>query len=276
MGVQPCEGVLVTDSPATTYARAVGSWTPIDWWKLEARAVHDSPELRRALAPFAPPEAWRDLAKGTATPWGCLLTLSHIAALTLPVLASAMLVGWLLSSRDDPAPVGTAGLLAAIGAMLVGIGMIDDLRGTVGVDPKIGRLLGAMHLVPSGVGTLIAVPAIATANADGAIGIVGLLVDVAVGVAHFVFYRGPAESGSARWRRNLSRLDRALAELGPADRARMEADVRGAVDVLAARALVDEAHLARAGGATLGTLGLTMAPRQDRGLGTDGARSDSA
>jgi hypothetical protein len=262
---------LVTDSPATKYARAVRAWAPIDWWKLEARAVHDSPDLRRALAPFAPPEAWRDLAKGVATGWGCLLTLSHIAALTLPMLAGAVLVGWLLSARDEPAPVGTAGLLAGIGALLMGIGLIVDTRDAATVDPKIGRLLGALHLVPSGLGTLIAVPAIATANADGAIGIVGLLVDVTVGVAHFVFYRGPAESGSARWKRNLAQLDRRLAELPPADRARMEADVRDALEVLAARSLVDEAHLERAGGARLGMLGITMAPREDLVRGTGGA-----
>ncbi|TDL42211.1 hypothetical protein [Microbacterium oleivorans] len=56
----------------TSYARAVREWEPLDWWRLEARALHHLPSVRRSLAAFAPPGAWRDLPKDAAPAWGCL------------------------------------------------------------------------------------------------------------------------------------------------------------------------------------------------------------
>ncbi|MRG59989.1 hypothetical protein GE115_08925 [Agromyces sp. CFH 90414] len=252
----------MTDGPATRYARAARTWAPIDWWKLEARAVYERPELRRALAPFAPVEAWRDLAKDVATAWGILLTLSHIAALTLPVLAGGMLLGWLFQ-RDDLAPVGLTGLLAGIGAVLAGIGLVTEAREPTGTDPRIGRLIGGLHLVPSTLGLLVATLAISLGSADAPLGVVAFIVDVGVGIAYFVLNRGPADSGSDRGRRNLARLERALGELPPTDRARMEADAREAIDVLELRDLVGADDAARAREQRLGLLAMEMAPRTD-------------
>ena len=80
----------MSDGPATKYARFVSAWTPIDWWKLEARALHDVPELRRAVAYFSPAEAWRDLSKDVGSRWGILLTISNIASFTLPIIAATI------------------------------------------------------------------------------------------------------------------------------------------------------------------------------------------
>lgn len=252
----------VTEGPATRYARAVGAWQPIDWWKLEARALSGTPALRRALAYFAPTEAWKDLSKGVATRWGCLLTLSHIASFTLPAVAAFILAAWLFD-RNDIAPVGIAGLLAAIAAVIGGIGLIQEHRESLGTDPKIGRLLGFLHLVPSSIAVVISALAISQGAAAAPIGIVGIIVDVVVGALHFVFSRGPAETGTTRWRRNFARLEKALDELPPDERARVYSDIQHALVVLSDRRLIGDDDLNRAGEVRIGLLGMTMAPRDD-------------
>jgi len=252
----------VTEGPATRYARAVSAWQPIDWWKLEARALGGTPALRRALAYFAPTEAWKDLSAGVATGWGCLLTLSHIASFTLPAVAAFVLAAWLFD-RDDIAPVGLAGLLAAIAAVIGGIGLIREHRESLGTDPKIGRLLGFLHAVPSSIALVIALLAISQGAAASAIGILGIIADVVVGALHFVFSRGPAETGTTRWRRNFARLEKALDDLPPDERARVYSDVQHALVVLNDRGLIGDDELNRAGDVRIGLLGMTMAPRAD-------------
>lgn len=252
----------VTEGPATRYARAVSAWQPIDWWKLEARALGGTPALRRALAYFAPTEAWKDLSAGVATGWGCLLTLSHIASFTLPAVAAFVLAAWLFD-RDDIAPVGLAGLLAAIAAIIGGIGLVREHRESLGTDPKIGRLLGFLHAVPSSIALVIALLAISQGATAYAIGILGIFADVVVGALHFVFGRGPAETGTTRWQRNFARLEKALDDLPPDERARVYSDVQHALVVLNDRGLIGDDELNRAGDVRIGLLGMTMAPRAD-------------
>jgi hypothetical protein len=240
----------------------VSAWQPIDWWKLEARALAATPALRRALAYFAPTEAWKDLSAGVATGWGCLLTLSHIASFTLPAVAAFVLAAWLFD-RDDIAPVGLAGLLAAIAAVIGGIGLVREHRESLGTDPKIGRLLGFLHAVPSSMALVIALLAISQGATPYAIGILGIVADVVVGTLHFVFSRGPAETGTTRWRRNFARLEKALDDLPPDERARVYSDVQHALVVLNDRGLIGDDELNRAGDVRIGLLGMTMAPRAD-------------
>ena len=201
------------DGPATRYARAVDAWAPIDWWKLEARALHGVPELRRAMAYFAPAEAWRDLSKGVARGWGCLLTILNIASFTLPLVAAIIVLAWVFRGGD--AQVGWGGALAGIAALIAGIGFVTDRRDTVGVDPKVGRLLGSLHLVPSSVGAVVAMTAVLQDAAVGGIGVIGFVADAVVGALHFVFYRRPADSGTVRWERNFARLRKALDAMPP-------------------------------------------------------------
>jgi hypothetical protein len=73
------------------------------------------------------------------------------------------------------------------------------------VDPHIGRLLGNLHLLPSSIGSVLAIMAIAQDNAIGAIGVIGFIADAVVGALHYWFYRGPADSGTARWTRKPRR-----------------------------------------------------------------------
>jgi hypothetical protein len=251
----------MSDGPATAYARSVDAWAPIDWWKLEARALHGIPGLRRAMAYFAPAEAWRDLSKGVASGWGCLLTILNIASFTLPVLAALIVFAWVI--RGGEAQVGLGGLLAAIAALIAGMGFVTDRRDTVGVDPKVGRLLGVLHLVPSSIGAVIAVAAVLQDAAVGGIGVTGFIADAVVGALHFVFYRQPADSGTARWERNLKRLQEALDTMPPDERARVYSDVQHALEVLGTRGLIPEETAIRAMDVPVGLLGITMAPRED-------------
>ncbi len=261
----------MSETPATAYARAARSWTPLDWWKLEARALHGVAEARRALAFFAPSAAWKDLSKNVAPAWGCLLTLSHIASFTLPVVAMLFLLPWVFG-RSATAAVGVAGVLAAIAAVIAGVGIVTEIRESLGTDPKIHRMLGALHLVPSAIGTVVALLAVANGSADGAIGVVGFVVDAVVDTLHFVLFRGPAHTGSDRWRRNLTTLERAVDQMPTDERARIYADIQAALVVLSERDLITTAELARARDVRIGLLGITMAPRED--LTPRGGRPD--
>lgn len=252
----------MSDGPATRYARAAGGWAPLDWWKLEARALSGVPELRRALAFFAPADAWRDLAKDTAAGWGCLLTLSHIASFTLPAVAAVGTLGWIFGRSGD-VPLGLLGILAAIAAVIGAIGLRTDRREPGGTDPKVGRLLGVLHLVPALVGLLVGLSALAQGAATGAIGLVGFVLDAVVGALHFVVHRGAADTGTERWRRNLQRLEAASDALPPAERARVYSDLQQAFDVLETRGIVPGDVLTRARDVRIGLLGMTLAPRDD-------------
>jgi hypothetical protein len=239
----------------------VDAWAPIDWWKLEARALHGIPDLRRAMAYFAPAEAWRDLSKGVARGWGCLLTILNIASFTLPLLAALIVFAWVL--RGGEAQVGLGGALAAIAALIAGIGFVTDRRDTIGIDPKAGRLLGVLHLAPSSVGTVVATAAVLQGAAVGGIGVIGFIADVIIGALHFVFYRRPADTGTERWERNFRRLQEALDAMAPPERARVYSDLQRALDVLGTRGLVPDETLVRAMDVPVGLLGITMAPRED-------------
>ncbi|WP_065569762.1 hypothetical protein [Microbacterium oleivorans] len=260
-------------TPATAYARAARAWGPLDWWKLEARALYHLPDLRRSLAVFAPPAAWKDLAKSAAPAWGCLLTLSHIASFILPVVACLLVVPWIFD-RDGAAPLATAGILAAVAALLGGNGLVTEIRESLGTDPGIHRLLGILHLLPSAVATAVGTLAIAEGAATGAFGLAGLIADVIVGLLHFALFRGPAHSGTDRWRRNLERLQRAVDGMPPSERARVYADLQAALEVLAERGLISDAEWVRAREARIGLLGISMAPRDD--LTPDGAVGTSS
>jgi len=78
------------------------------------------------------------MAKGVVTGWGCLLPPSHIAALMLPVLAGLGMPGGLIQ-QDGLAPVGMLDLVAFVGAVLAGVGLITDRRSPGGVGPRSGR-----------------------------------------------------------------------------------------------------------------------------------------
>ena len=215
------------------------------------------------MAYFAPAEAWRDLSKGVANGWGCLLTIANIASFTLPLVAAIIVLAWPFRGGDARRS-GWAVRWRRIAALIAGIGFVTDRRDTVGVDPKIGRLLGVLHLVPSTVGAVIAVAAVLQDAAVGGIGVdrlprgrrrrrPPLLSSI----------EAPRTPASARWERNLARLQKALDAMPPDERARVYSDIQHALEVLGTRGLLPDETLIRAMDVPIGMLGMTMAPRDD-------------
>ena len=239
----------------------MSAWTPIDWWKLEARALYGVPELRRAMAYFAPFQAYRDLAKDVSSRWGFLLTVSNIASFTLPVIAALVVFAPVI--RGGVAQVGLGGAMAGIAAVIAAIGFLTDHRDPIGVDPKVGRLLGNLHLLPSAIGSVLAIMWVVQGAANGGIGVIGFIADAIVGALHYWFYRGPDDSGTARWTRNIKRLQLALDTTPPDERARMHSDIQQSLEVLGERGILSDETLVRAVDVPIGRLGMTMAPRDD-------------
>ncbi|MGZ0711548.1 hypothetical protein ACWPKO_24780 (plasmid) [Coraliomargarita sp. W4R53] len=185
-----------------------------------------------------------------------------IASFTFPAIAALLLVGWVVGRVDD-APILISGVLAAIAAALAGWGLVQDRRDPMATDLTVGRMLGFLHLIPSVIASAIALVALSRGAADGGLGLIGLLADLVVGVLYFVAHRGPARHDTHRWRRNFARLESVLDTIPADERARVYSDMQHAFVVLGQRGLVEEDQLARARGLRIGTLGMTMAPRED-------------
>ncbi|MFL0565558.1 hypothetical protein ACH0CG_07350 [Microbacterium sp. 179-I 1D1 NHS] len=153
------------------------------------------------------------------------------------------------------------GILAAVAALVGGYGLVTENRESLGTDPGIHRLLGVLHLLPSAVATFVGTLAIAGGAASGAFGLAGFIADVIVGILHFALSRGPAHSGTDRWRRDLERLQKAVAVMTPGERAQVSTDLQAALTILAERGLISDAEWVRARDARIGLLGASMAPR---------------
>ncbi|REJ06912.1 hypothetical protein DY023_04900 [Microbacterium bovistercoris] len=217
--------------------------------------------MRKALAPFAPVEVWKDLAQKTASRWGCLFAVLSIASFVFPVLALLLLLGWAFGANDI-ANVGYAGVLTVIAAAVSGSGIRDDIRRRDTSDVGTARLLGLFHGVPSTLGLVLAVAAIVQGEAEGAIGIAGIALDAAVGWIPFFVYRPPAHAGTARWQRHLARLEQARDNMPEEERTRVVEDLQMAFRELEKRGLVPEQDLLRARQQQVGMLGIVMALRE--------------
>ncbi|UFU08067.1 hypothetical protein [Ruania halotolerans] len=245
---------------AVEYAHQAEEWSALDWWHLEARAVARHPDLTHALAFFAPPAAWTQLSRGVPKALGCLMVPAHIASLTLPVSAAVMMTAW-LGETEATAPVAVAGAFAGFAAAWSLFGMSRDARSPDGRAVNGARLLALLHLLPSSIATVLALLAIGHGVAIGAVGIVGLLADVAYGIAALRFYV-PTSDSAATEQLNLRRLNRAVEALDHHARLEILADLHHAIDVLEQRALID-ADLARAArNQPVASLARTMAPRE--------------
>ncbi|WP_265522856.1 hypothetical protein [Oerskovia flava] len=259
----------MSPTPAAEYARAATVWTDLDWWLLEARAVARHPDLTFALAFFAPPKAWKALARSEPTTngrlgrkaKGWLMVPAHIATLVLPLLAAREMITWLFQSVPT-APVGRAGIFAGLAGAWLLFGMSRAARTPDGRTGDGALALGLLHVVPSAVATPIAFLAISQGEADGAIGVVGLVGDLAVGIAALRFYRAPGGAAATTGRVNLRRLHRAVEALDPHERLEILADLRRAIAVLEQRTLItaDTARTARE--LPLAALARTLAPRE--------------
>ncbi|WP_157681089.1 hypothetical protein [Microbacterium sp. LKL04] len=153
--------------------------------------------------------------------------MSHIASFIVPVIAYLMVVAWVLDP-DGTAHLAVPGILAAVAALVGGYGLVTENRESLGTDPGIHRLLGVLHLLPSAVATFVGTLAIAGGATSGAFGLAGFIADVIVGILHFALFRGPADSGTDRRRRDLERSQKAVAGMTPGERAQVSTDLQAA------------------------------------------------
>lgn len=128
---------LVTSSP---------QWDAVHWWRLEARAFRDHPDVQLALCRLAPPAAWRDLLPNRPAFVQPLLAIAQIASIVLPAVAAFGSVRAVVIEGEqlDLALVGAA---MGVAALIAFSGILSQRRRPESVHPRTARLLGVIHLV---------------------------------------------------------------------------------------------------------------------------------
>ncbi|TNM36414.1 hypothetical protein FHP29_19930 [Nocardioides albidus] len=250
---------------AATFARGRAEWSRLDWWRLEARAFAQHPDVRHALTFDAPVGAWRELGRPTreVPRWaGVLLLPVWIASLTLPVVTTVLLLRW-LTDGDAVVDLTLAGALTGGAAVVLTLGVLQDLRDAEGPASHGLRPIGVAHLAPSALAGVLALLAIAQGRADSPYGLIGLLVDAALGAGVLWLHSGTPRASLRRKRTKRRRLARALAALSTAERAAIGHDIASALDDLAARGLIDREVATAARALPLGALGRTLADRDE-------------
>ena len=141
------------DGPAVQFARSVNSWERNDWWRLEAHAWQGQSEVARALAFFAPQQAWKGLLQSAnagesavSRVGGILRVISYIIAITAPTVFGFVMIGALLRPR------GQISMLIVGGVMLIVIlvesrSLIHSWRAHRPGEVRTGRMLGLLHVI---------------------------------------------------------------------------------------------------------------------------------
>lgn len=252
----------MTTGPAARFAASRRTWQPIDWWRLEARAWQEAPEVRRAMAFFAPTSVFRELAthSGRNPAITIVLLIWNLVGLGAPVIGAALLLGWVFG-RADVATVGAASIAFAAGAVVAGAGLITSGRDAGRVDAGSAHAIGWVHALAAGAALIVSILAAIQDQAEGAGGIVLIAADLIVGVLYFVVFRRKPTDGSARWKATVDRLAAAIAALDEGARARIMADVGDAIDELETAGRIPESVAAEARQTPPGMLGARFAPR---------------
>ncbi|MFV0428991.1 MAG: hypothetical protein ACK5KO_06160 [Arachnia sp.] len=188
-----------------------------------------------------------------------------ILGIAAPAVVGFMLLKWVLGGVDSSTvALGIPGILTACAAVLLVMGALSDYRDGRRVDGTgAGRVIAWVHVVPSGIGAVIATGAIVASRAEDPWGVAGVYADIVAGVIALRVYRVAHEPARARFLRNRARLDGALASLAQPDRAMVAVDIDAGLEVLRSKGLISAADAARARKARLGMLGVAMAPRSD-------------
>lgn len=246
---------------ATQFAALIDSWQPGDWWWLEARALHLAPELRSAQAALArgltAEQLWDNQLKADRR--GRVTEILSGAAPAFPLMALGLLAGsW---GTDLPAPLGLAGTLAGIGAALGLAELVTARQRTHTMDEHGAQIRGLLHLVPSLASALTGAMALLShIPAREPLGMVGLVADLAVGVATVVHFRPGRDWRAGAVHKNAVELQLTVQALPSDVAAAIRADLQRALQTLVRRRFVAESVAARAAAASVGFLALTMEP----------------
>ncbi|WP_323986698.1 hypothetical protein [Microbacterium plantarum] len=253
----------MTSGPAARFAASRRTWEPIDWWRLEARAWQEAPEVRRVMAFSAPTSVFRELAahSGRHPVMTILLLIWNLVGMAAPVVGAALLLGWVFG-RADIAAVGAAGVVFAAGAVVAGAGLLTSGSDGGRVDAGSAHAVGWIHAPAAAVALVVSILAATQDQAEGMWGIAAIAADLIVGALYFVVFRRKPTDGSARWKGTVDRLAAAIAALDEDTRARILADVGDAIDELEIAGRITESIATDARQTPPGMLGARFAPRR--------------
>lgn len=245
------------DNTPQEFAKAASTWDSPSWWALEARAYRQYPQLSIALARLAPAKSRREFLRVRPSPLSTLLAVAEIAAVVLPVVA-AVRVGQNFVDDFAPVDVGFAGILAAVAVTLGVVGIAVSSARPENIDTRTARLIGTVHLGASSVSAALSVAAIREGRAEGPWGLIGIALDLALGI-FLVLRSREAKDERAEVLRNAGvNLRRRLDELTPVQQVAIITALHASVDSLAVRGLITADDAAKARRAPIGLLAMTM------------------
>lgn len=253
--------MMSTEATPRAFVGSAGDWRAGSWWELEATVFRDHPSVRQALWFRAPRDVRRAFSARHFSLWKLLGAVAELASVVLPALALMMFVSrhWVVAGQPD---LVRSGLLAALAAGLAAVGMIDRRRRPETVDAKTERVVAVIHIVPSLALVVIGVLLLqaGTVDAGSAWALIGPVADIVLSVVRWRWNPPPRDVAADRALKEEARLERALAEVTPAQAAELRDEIRAAVEAARAKGLIGEEDARRALRAPLGRLGLTMAP----------------
>jgi len=241
------------------FARAESTWTTLSWFRLEARALRDYPKVQQAVVRFAPKEAWRDFIPERRSILQPILAVTQIVSVVLPAVAAFLAVRstW---GRDE-LDLALVGILMAIAAVLALLGIIASISRPENSHPRTLRRVGFIHLVSAVIAGAIGVWAVSEGSANETWGLIGVAMDLAIGVYLVARNRVPQDEAADVMRRAGENLRKRTDDLTTEQKSAIVEEIRRAVAILDQRGLVDPSGVAKAHDAPAGYLSLRMIAR---------------
>lgn len=241
------------------FARTEPGWTTLSWFRLEARALRDYPKVQQAVVRFAPKEAWRDFIPERASFVQPVMAVTQIIAVVLPAVAafSAVRSVW---GRDE-LDLGLVGVLMAIAAILALVGILGSISRPENSHPRTMRKVGFIHLIAAVVAGAIGVWAISDGGANNSWGLIGIAMDLVIGIYLVARNRVPQDEAADVMRRAGENLRKRTDDLTTEQKSAIVDEIRRAVAILDARGLIDPSEVAKAHDAPAGYLSLRMIAR---------------
>ncbi len=260
---------------AAGYAAHRSSFTPDDWWRMEAAAFRGEHAVRDALALTAPRHLALTLRgeRSGASAWQRILAVPFLlwtlGSLALTAIWGLPVLLWSIALREDGLAVGTFGVIALVSALCGLALLIQELRLRT-LDRGLVTVT-VVRLVPAALGVLGALLWLgAGAPVDDSLErlvpvtawwVVPMVADLVISIALLVLaLRGGQAPSAGRQARADERLATAIAALPEPRRSEIARDLGAAIDTLEHAGAIDAGTAARARATPLGELASTMSP----------------
>lgn len=257
--------VSTPQGPAARFARSRAQWQSLDRWRLEAHAWTDAPEVRHALAFFAPVAMWKEFValqrKDPRVRLGCLTVPLNIAVITVPTVTAASLAG--AFAHDGTMPMVLLGWLAVLVLVGTAWSLVDLLRNPQLHEPRSTRGFYLWVGIPSAISLAAGLVLMAQGRIDQPLALIPMAAAAAVAAFALTRIRVPGSPRAAAAELRMHRLEQALAQTPAAVVAAATADLAEAVEALAAAGIVAHEQIERARSLPPGRLALTLAARSD-------------